>query len=101
MKKIILLVLVLMTLTACGGVDNSDETIKTQANKIRDLELRIEDLEREMYLVTSQDDTDRVSSILEMMCTNRNRIGGVRDLPYGIYRNSYNLPAGLKCRDLM
>jgi len=96
MKKIILLVLVLMTLTACGS-NQANKNFDYQANKIRDLELRIEDLEREMYLVTSQDDTDRVSSIVEMMCTNMYRIGGVRDLPYGIYRNSYNLPAGLKC----
>ena len=64
MKKIILLVLVLMTLVGCDS-------------EKRDLERRIEILEKRIDAfdknVTSQEN-DGVSSVMEMMCLNKLRL---------------------------
>ena len=88
MEKIILLVLVLMTLTACGGSDtessglpstnevvNKASVVTLPSNspdaKIAELEARVALLEK---LILSQDLQDDVHSLMEQMCTNKNRI---------------------------
>jgi len=83
MKKIILLVLVLITLTACGGSGTSDSSevvnkasvVTLPSNspdaKIAELEARVALLEK---LILAQDLQDDVHSLMEQMCTNKNRI---------------------------